>query len=180
MRFGIGNAYKNGNGTMYLSIGYKPIKQVELFIAPSGGLFFGGLAMFYGSKISILSKYRLYTNVELTYRHSNKRGISYENHDSKKTESFRAPSADYIVTGLGLNYKFNPKENEIEFLTLNISGTYSYATGNYKIKNIEGPFSRDGERSAQSTVNGGFGFTISGFMDFNVFFKKKSKTETKN
>lgn len=177
MSFGFGDTFKNGNGSMYLSIGYKPIKQVEFFIAPSGGLFFGGLAMFYGAKVRILSKFKLYPNIELTYRHSNKRGISYENHESKETENFWAPSADYIVTGIGLNYKLKPQDNYKECIVINLSGNYSYSTGNYQIKNIKGPFSSSGQKSAQSTLNGGYGFSISAFMDIELFMKKKNNTD---
>ncbi|HEV7229742.1 MAG TPA: hypothetical protein VGO45_00355 [Bacteroidia bacterium] len=156
----VGNAVKTGLGTTFVGIGYKPSPEIEFYVAPSWGVFTGGTAVFAVARANILSKYKLFPNVELAFRHSSRTVVSYENHDSGGQESYRIPPSEYLVGGLGLNYARNQKDSADTPWRVSIAATYSYALADYHYGYLSGPFSASGEDGAYRKLSSGWGFTL--------------------
>jgi hypothetical protein len=134
---------------------------VDFYIAPSWGIFTGGTALFCGSKINFFSKYKLFANADLTYRHSSSTIVNYENHDSDGQESYYIPPSDYLVTGIGINYRKIDNQNESGLMVFNITLNYNVPLGNHHFEYRNGPFSKNGEDAATRKLIGGWGVTVS-------------------
>ena len=158
----LGNSVKGGLGTTFMSFGYNPNRHVDFYVAPSWGIATGGTAIFCGSKINFFSKYKLYSNADLTYRHSSRVVVNYENHDLPgHQESYYIPPSDYLLTGIGINYRRIDKQNENGQMVFNITLNYNIVLGNHHFEYRDGPFSKDGEDGATRKLAGGWGFTAS-------------------
>jgi hypothetical protein len=157
----LGNSVKGRLGTTFLGFGYSPNRHMDFYVAPSWGIFTGGTAIFCGSKINIFSKYKLFFNAELTYRHSSRTVVNYENHDSGGQESYYIPPSDYLLTGIGINYRKIDKQNESGRIVFNVTINYNLVLGNKHFQYLNGPFSKDGEDGASRKLAGGLGFTVS-------------------
>ena len=157
----LGNYAKAGLGTTFLGFGYSPNRHLDFFVAPSWGIFTGGTAIFLGSKFNVFSKRKLLFNAELTYRHSSSTVVIYENFNTGGQESYYIPPSDYILTGIGINYRTTNKQNESSLMVFNVTINYNLELGNKHFKYLSGPFSKEGKNSARRKLAGGFGFSIS-------------------
>jgi hypothetical protein len=171
---GLGNSVKGGLGTTFLAFGYNPNRHIDFYLAPSWGILTGGTAVFCGSKINFFSKFKLFGNADFTYRHSSRTVVSYENHDSGGQESYYIPPSDYLVTGIGVNYRKVDKQNESGLIVINVTLNYNFALGDHHFEYRNGPFSKDGEDGASRKLAGGWGFTVS-FVTQIWREKKKNK-----
>ncbi len=156
----LGTTFKKGMGTTFLSIGFKPIRNFEVFIAPSWGIFFGGTSLFLGTKTNLFYNKKIYPNFELTFRHSSKEYVNYENHETLGQESYNLPSTNYFVTGAGLNYRLKNNSGKSETSIINFTINYSQSFKKYEYTYLNGPFSSNGERAATNKISGGLGFAI--------------------
>jgi hypothetical protein len=159
--FGLGNSIKGALGTTFLEVGYNPNRHIDFYVAPSWGIFTGGTAIFCGSKLNFFSKYKWFANADITYRHSSRTVVNYENHDSGGQESYYIPPSDYLLPGIGINYKKVDKENVTDFGVFNITLNYNFPLGHRTFEYRNGPFSKNGEDGATRKLAGGWGVTVS-------------------
>jgi hypothetical protein len=159
--FAIGNTVKAGLGTTFISAAYSPNSHFDFYLAPSWGMFTGGTAIFVGSKVNFFSKYKLYPNSDIAFRHSSAGYVNYENHDSGGQESYFIPRSDYFLAGLGINYRKKDKRNNRALTVFNLTINYNLALGEHHFEYGNGPFSKSGEDGATRKLAGGWGFTIS-------------------
>ena len=171
----MGNAVKNGIGTTFISLGYKPHPSTEMYFAPSWGISTGGTALFAGAKYNLLTKNRLSPNVDFTYRHSSRTILAFENRSSGGVESYKSPPSDFFVIGIGLSFKVKDKIQDFGHSTLNLTVTYSHALGQYNYTYLDGPFSKSGEESVAKRLTSGFGLTLS--WGAEVVLKKARKED---
>ena len=173
LSFYFGNAVKNGLGTMMASVGYRPCPYIEFYLAPTYGLFTGGASLIGATKINLYPKHKLYSNIELAFRHSIGEDVNYENHASGGQESYRLPPTDYLVVGAGLNYRLKkPRSSDETSTMVSLALTYSFAMRNYHYSYLTGPFSPEGEDGATRKISSGWGFTILLTMDMRTFNRK--------
>ncbi len=170
----MGNTVKGGLGTTFIAVGYHPNRHIDFYIAPSYGIFTGGVAIFCGSKLNFFSKRRLFVNTDLAYRRSSRTIVNYENHDSGGQESYYIPPSDYLLAGIGLNYKRLDPQNENGIMVFNTTVTYNTVLGDHHFSYRKGPFSKDGEDGAARKLAGGWGFTLS--FSVQIWRDKKKKT----